>query len=186
MRLGDVEHDARRAGTRVERDLEVPDFGPESGGIERDSAARIFYARFIVPQRLVVVDLETAENRDVGRAAQRDVERVIDTAEAEALGRLQVYAEVAARLPRQDAARGKAARLGLVGAVIVVGEDSARVELAFFVEAIITTAAGDLELAEVIARLAEQGALANVVGKIRIVGRVEGKTVSHDRRNTAG
>ena len=68
VRLGHVEHEARRAAAGVDRDLQVLDVGVEGGGVEGDAALRIFDAGFVVPQRLVVVGrrLRTAVDRLVG------------------------------------------------------------------------------------------------------------------------
>ena len=66
---------------------------------------RIFEAGFIVPERFVLVGLEPAKGGDVRPAAQRNVQRIVDAAEPETLGCLKVDAEVAVRLPAQDAAR---------------------------------------------------------------------------------
>src|SRR5437868_5465492 len=114
VRLGNVEDDTRRAASGVQRDLQVLDVIVESCSVEGDTVPRIFEAGFIIPQRLVPVGLEAAEGREIRPRAQRDVERVIDAAEAEALGRLNVDAQASVRLPAEDPARREAFRTGLV------------------------------------------------------------------------
>ena len=63
VRLGHIEHDARRAASGVEGNLQVLDIIVESRGIERDSMLRVFDPGLIVPKRLVRVGLEAAEGR---------------------------------------------------------------------------------------------------------------------------
>ena len=139
--------------------------------VEGEAALRIFDAGFVVPQRLVVISAEAPEGLQIATRAERHVDRVVDAAQAEALGRLNVDAEVVRRLPRGDHARRESVRLRLVAkADDVVGELAARDEVAFLVEAVITPAAGHLELAEVVARFAEEGPLLDVVGQIGVVG----------------
>ena len=46
----------------VEGDLQIADLVVEDRRIERDAARRIFHAGLVVPQRLVVVRAETAED----------------------------------------------------------------------------------------------------------------------------
>src|SRR3954464_1131030 len=118
VRLRYVEDDARRAAAGVERDLQVLDLVVECGCVERNSVAGIFDSGFVVPQRLVLVVLEATEGREVGRLADRHVERIVHAAQAKALGNLKVDAEAATRLPAQYAARRKAARARPIGAVV--------------------------------------------------------------------
>src|SRR4030095_1872351 len=72
---------------------------------------------------------------------------------------------------RQEA-RGEAVGLGLVGAVVAVGEQAAGLELALFLEAVPAAAGGQGELAELVAPLPEDRGLLDVVGQVGVVGRV--------------
>ncbi len=116
MRLGHIEDDARRAAAGIERDLQVLDIVVEGRGVERDAVLRIFDPSLIVPQRFVLVgrSRERAVDGLIGSAAERNVQRIVDAAETEALGDLDVDAEVAVRLPAERSARAEAVRLRLV------------------------------------------------------------------------
>ena len=189
MRLVDIQDDARGAAAGVDGDLQIPDLRVENSGVEGDRAARIFDARLIVPQSLVIIigRGERAVDRHVRRTAQGDVERIVDSAEAEALGGLQVDAEVAVRFPGGDHAGADPVRLGFVAKEdIAVRKNTARNEVAFFLEVVVASAAGQLELAEVVAGFAEQRRLIDIVGQIGVVGRVEREAAGHHRRDSAG
>ena len=183
MGLGRVEHHARRAAAGVGGDLQVLDVVIEGRGVEGDRAAAELEAGLVVPQGLVVVGRTVAEGLrdDPGRSAfaQRNVQRVVDSAEAEALRSLEVDAEIAVGLPGDDRARGEAVRLGLVADEhVAVGKDAARDEVAAFLEAVVAAAGGQLDLAKVVGGLAEDRALLDVVGDVGVVRRVPGEAVA--------
>ena len=84
MRLVHVEHDPGRTATGIQRDLQVLDIIIESGSVEIIAIALRFAADFIVPQRFVIIILETAKQGRISGGAQRDIERIVDPAQPEA------------------------------------------------------------------------------------------------------
>ena len=64
--LFDVEHDPRRTGTRIERGLQVLDVVVEARDIGVEPASIGLGTDLVIPQRLVVIALERAEERRIG------------------------------------------------------------------------------------------------------------------------
>src|SRR5215217_7085962 len=114
MRLRHIEYDARRAAPGCLGDLQVADFVVEDRRIEGEPALRIFDARFVVPQRLVFVSALAAEDLEVLWRAERHVQRIVDAAETEALGGLEVYAEIAIGFVARNEAGRDAIGLGFL------------------------------------------------------------------------
>ena len=182
MGLIDVEHHARAARAGVQSGLQILDVGVERRGVEGYAADARLHAAFVVPQRLVVIVLVAAEDRPVLGRAQRDVQRVVHAAEAEALRGLGVEGDGVRRLVAEQEAWGEAVRRGLVGAVVAIGEQAARLELAGFAEVVVAAAGRRGQLAHRVVHFAEQGLLLDVVGQIGVVGRVGREAVGHGGR----
>src|SRR5437764_4706720 len=133
MGFRDVEDDARGTCAGIQRDLQVLDVVIESRRVEGHAVLRIFDAGFVVPKRLVLILLETTERGDVGAAAKRYVKRIVDAAQAEALGCLDIDAEAAIGLPADDPAGRETMRRRFdVQLSVTVGEETAGNEVADF------------------------------------------------------
>src|SRR5207342_3428914 len=99
---------------------------------------------------------------------------------------LDVDTEPAIGLPADDAARREAVGFSLVpDATVAVCEQAARDEVAGFAEVVPAAAAGQLDLAELVARFAKQRLLLDhirQIGVVRIV--VKAEPVVRARRNS--
>src|SRR3546814_20420614 len=102
-----VEHHARRAGAGIGGYLKVLDIRVEGSRVEGDARELGLHARFIVPQRLVVITIEAAIGRLVVGAAQGLVPGIVDAAEPEALGGLGVAGDIVASLIATQHARDR-------------------------------------------------------------------------------
>ena len=159
--------------------------GIEERGIQRDVAAGArLDARLVVPQGLVVVVLEAAEDGLVFVRAQRVVQRIVDAAEAEALRGLGIEGHAVVELVAHQKARGDAVGGGLVHDVVVAGREQAALgDRALLVEVVVARAAGEGQaIGNVVGGLAEQRELFEVVRQVGVVGRVRGKAVGDCRR----
>ena len=138
---------------------------------------------FVVQQTFVVIALEGAEQRLVVRRAQRHVERIVHSAEAEAFRCLRVQRERVVDVVTKQLASAHAVGLRSVRRIAAIGEQAARDEAAAFFEIVITRADGHIEsVGEGVCRFAENGDLLQFVGDIGIVGRIEVRKAIGDRR----
>src|SRR3546814_6148298 len=86
--------------------------------VEGDSAELRLHPAFIVPQSFVVVARAAAEGLRVGSVryaavAERQVERIVDAAEAEALRRLGIEGDAVGDIVAEQQARRETGRRGL-------------------------------------------------------------------------
>src|SRR5207302_10269896 len=107
-----VEHDTRGAGAGRRGGLQILDVVVECGHVERHAPVHEAHLRadLVVPVLLVPPVFLVAEDLDVLGRAQRNVDRVIDSAQAEATRRLQVELRVPVPFVGPDRARGDAVR----------------------------------------------------------------------------
>src|SRR5690606_22253224 len=114
---------------------------------------RDLHAGFVVPRGFVLVGLVAAEDGFVGRRAERQVQRIVDAAETEALARLNVQGDSGRQLVAGDDARRDAVRRGFILAVVAVGKEAAGDEPAGFVKLVIARAGRHREtIGDVVAR----------------------------------
>src|SRR6202007_80199 len=118
------------AGAGGDGGLQVFDVHVERGEVERAAATGDLRLRadLVVPQRFVIPRVVAAEGSAVGRRTEREVERIVEAAEAEALRDLRVQARgvgelVAGHDARGDAVRARGAGLNLRVAGVVLADD---------------------------------------------------------------
>ena len=86
-----------------------------------------------------------AECREIGRRAERNIERIVDAAEAESFCDLRIEAPVVADLIAQHHARREASCLRFSVRRAGIGEDAVERLYTLFVEGVIAKAAGEIE-----------------------------------------
>jgi hypothetical protein len=186
MRLRHVEDNARGAGARIERDLQVAHVCIEGCSVEREAVALSLHPGFIVPQRLVTETLIASEDGAVGRRAQCRIERIIDATQPEPLRSLGVERHVVRRLVAGKETGVEAVRAGPVRLVVAVREQPARFEAADFLVIIVPATSRDREpVGKFEACFSEDRILLEIVGKVRIVRRIGREAIRHGSRRTS-
>ena len=85
MGIGDVEDNTRRTTAGIECHLQVADVVIEACRVECEGVTLHLHAQLVIPQRLIIIVLEAPEESYVLGVAERDIERIVYPAKAEAL-----------------------------------------------------------------------------------------------------